>query len=284
MLRAEGGVRRLVDGWRDRLVDLSARAEAAIDYVEDEEETTADAVALGAEAARFAGELREWLDRPRAEPLMQGIRVVAAGPPNAGKSSLINALSQSERAIVTDVAGTTRDVIEVPMAIAGIPYVLIDTAGLREGRDVVERIGIERAESELAQADIILWLGEPNTAPNHRRLIQLHPRADQPGRSTPPGSAIAVSAVTSQGMDCLAEALSELAAALLPVEDQLALNQRQATEIACAYDALGWAEGTELVIIADLLRQAREALNRITGRAGLDDMLDSLFGRFCLGK
>lgn len=284
LLRADGGVRRLVEGWRERIILLSARAEAAIDYVDDEEETGADVAALGREAQALAAELGQWLDRPRAEPLREGIRIVAAGPPNAGKSSLVNALSQSERAIVTAIPGTTRDVIEVPLAISGVPFVLVDTAGLRDGRDAVEKIGIERAESEIARADMLLWLGEPAAAPSHPHLIRLYPRADEPGRAKAPNGALAVSSVTGHGLDELIRLLVERAGALLPGDDVVALNQRQATEIAAASAALQQSGGNDLVILADGLRQAREAIDRITGRAGIDDMLDALFGRFCLGK
>ncbi|MEO8142043.1 MAG: tRNA uridine-5-carboxymethylaminomethyl(34) synthesis GTPase MnmE [Sphingomicrobium sp.] len=284
LLRAEGGVRTLVEGWRDRIVILSARAEAAIDYVDDEEETATDVTALATEMASLQKQMRDWLGRPRAEPLKQGIRVVAAGPPNAGKSSLINALTQSERAIVTDIAGTTRDVIEVPLAIDGIPFVLIDTAGLREGGDVVERIGIERAESELIRADILLWLGEPRDAPVHPQLILVHSRVDQAGRGATPSGSVSVSAVTGAGLPELTDTLKARATILLPGEDQVALNQRQADEIGRAARALQDRDSGDLVLLAESIRQAREAVDRITGRAGIDDVLDALFGRFCLGK
>lgn len=284
LLSAEGGVRRLVEDWRTRIVALSARAEAAIDYVDDEDETLADSSALDAEARDLAQELDQWLAKPRAEPLKHGIRVVAAGPPNAGKSSLINALSQSERAIVTDVAGTTRDVIEVPLAIAGIPFVLVDTAGLRDGRDVVERIGIERAEAEIAKADLLLWLGKADHAPRHSQLIQLHPRCDEPDRDAPVHESLPISSVTGEGIDRLTDLMIARAKSVLPGEGDLALNNRQADGLADARAALGRAPVGDLVLIADSLRQAREAMDRVTGRAGVDDMLDALFGRFCLGK
>ena len=284
LLRADGGLRRLVEGWRDRVVTLSARAEAAIDYVDDEDETAADTSALAAESRALGDELADWLGRPRAELLKDGIRIVAAGPPNVGKSSLINALSQSERAIVTDIPGTTRDVIEIPLAIGGVPFVLVDTAGLRDSVDPVERIGVERAGNQMIRADILLWLGEPKEAPDQQQMLLLHPRCDVPGRENSPEGALAVSAVTGLGMDLLTEALLERARALLPGAGELAINQRQASEIAVALAALGDSDSDDIVIVADALRRAREALDRITGRAGIDDMLDALFGRFCLGK
>jgi len=284
LLRAGGALSRLVEGWRERLVSLSARAEATIDYVDDEEETATDTRILRTEARALAGELAEWLDHPRAELLKDGIRVVAAGPPNSGKSSLFNALSRSERAIVTDVPGTTRDVIEMPIAIDGVPFVLVDTAGLRDSDDTVERIGIDRAEEEIGKADILLWLGEADEAPDHRQLLILHPRADLPDRILPSGGAMPVSALTGEGLDLLTRELLARADAILPGEGQPALNQRQAIEITRASVALRESDTDDIVILADSLRRAREALDRITGRLGMEDMLDSLFGRFCLGK
>lgn len=284
LLRADGGLRRLVNGWRERIVTLSARAEAAIDYVDDEEETAIDTSALASESRSLGDELSKWLERPRAELLKDGVRVVAAGPPNAGKSSLINALSRSERAIVTATPGTTRDVIEIPIAIGGVPLLLVDTAGLRDSNDPVERIGVERAVDQVERADILLWLGDPAEAPAHRQLLLLHPRADISGREQSPDHAIAVSAVTGVGLEQLTETLLDHVRSILPGEGELAFNQRQATEIGKVTAALGEASYGDIVILADSLRRAREALDRITGRAGIDDMLDALFGRFCLGK
>jgi tRNA modification GTPase len=282
-LMAEGGLKRQIEEWREKLVALSARAEAAIDYVGDEDETAIDSGALAVEARALADELGAWLARPRAEPLKEGVRVVAAGPPNAGKSSLVNALADSERAIVTDIAGTTRDAIEVPVAIAGLPLLLVDTAGLRESADMVEAIGVERAQGQIRRADIVLWLGEPQDAPEHGQVIRVHAQADRPDRAKAAAGSLPVSARTGQGLTELAGRIVEQAKAVLPVEGQLALNRRQAAELEEARHALA-AVGADVVLSAEGLRLARTAFDRLSGRAGVEEMLDALFGRFCLGK
>ncbi len=279
MARAGGALRTRLDGWRDRLLALAARAEVAIDYA-DEEDGAVDSE-LRPEIRALAEDMAGLLDAPRVEPLRDGIRVVVAGPPNAGKSSLINALTQSERAIVTHIAGTTRDVIEVPIAIDGVPFVLVDTAGLRESDDVVESIGIERARGEAEAADILLWLGPSSGAPAHAGRIQIAPKADL-GEA---GNGIAVSAVTGQGLSELTNLLVKRARQLLPKGDQLALDRRQHLLLAEGRAALVRAAGLEdPVLIAEELRVARLAIDRISGRAGVDELLDALFGRFCLGK
>ena len=281
LLMAEGGLRRRIEGWRQQLVELSARAEAAIDYVGNEDETGADETRLADEARALAAEFGEWLGRPRAEPLKEGVRVVAAGPPNAGKSSLVNALADSDRAIVTDIPGTTRDSIEVPLSLDGVPVVLVDTAGLRDSKDVVEAIGVARAKEQIARADVLLWLGSPADAPAHPRLVRLHAQADR--RGTAPDGVLAVSAVTGAGLGELAGRIAELARTLLPAEGELALNRRQASEMEEAMAVLDQGGG-DLVRTAEGLRLARAAFDRLSGRAGVEDMLDALFGRFCLGK
>jgi tRNA modification GTPase len=281
LLMAEGGLRKQIDAWRQRLVDLSARAEAAIDYFGDEDETLADEKALAAETQTLAAELDEWLAKPRVEPLKEGVRVVVAGPPNAGKSSLVNALAQSERAIVTEIAGTTRDTIEVPLALEGTPVTLVDTAGLRKSDDPVESIGVDRAEAQLQRADIVLWLGDLDEGPESS--IRVHSQADRPGREEPPEGSLAVSSVTGRGLADLTRLIVREAGRLLPTDGQLALNRRQVAELERASEALRHASA-DIVIAADALRLARAAFDRLSGRAGVEDMLDALFSRFCLGK
>jgi tRNA modification GTPase len=279
---AEGGLRKQIEAWQARLLDLSARAEVAIDYV-DEDSPGPDPEQ--SDCAALAMELRSWLEHPRAEPLKEGVRVVIAGPPNSGKSSLLNAIVGSERAIVTDMPGTTRDHIDVPLSLAGVPLRLTDTAGLRHSDEPIERIGVERAQALVDGADVLLWLGHPDDAPGQERLIRVHSKCDLEERTHVPDGSIGVSAVTGAGLAELAGQIVEEARQLLPVEGRIALNARQVTAMTEAAIALEAACATDdIVLAAESLRLARGAFNRLTGRAGVEDLLDALFGRFCLGK
>ena len=279
---AEGGLRRQIGIWQERLLALSARAERAIDYEEEDRENDHS---LASDREALAAELRLWLGRPRVEPLKDGIRVVVAGPPNAGKSSLINAIVGEERAIVTDVPGTTRDHIEVPLSLGGVPLLLTDTAGLRETNDEVEAIGVARAGRLVEGADVLVWLGGPADAAPHPRLICVHARADRPDRGIVPNGSLPVSSVTREGVGQLLERIKQMAQSFLPGEDALALNRRQAQLIEEAADAIGRVDSSvDVVLAAEDLRLARSAFDRLTGRSGVEDVLDALFGRFCLGK
>ena len=279
---AEGGLKKQIAAWQDRVLAFSAMAERAIDY--DEHDIAVDA-AFQRDCGVLASELQQWLKRPRAEPLKHGVRIVVAGPPNAGKSSLINAIAGEDRVIVTDIPGTTRDHVEVPLSLGGVPILLTDTAGLRETSDRVEAIGVERAERLTELADILLWLGAPEDAPPHRCLVQIHAKADLPARATARAGSRMVSAVTGAGLAELLQVVENAARAVLPAEDAIALNRRQSQYLEEAERAVSSAAAsTDWLLIAEDLRAARTAFDRLTGRAGVDDMLDALFGRFCLGK
>lgn len=278
---AEGGLKRQIAGWRERLLAFSADAERAIDYVDEGDGMPNPPLAEG--CAALAADLRTWLERPRLEPLKAGLKVVIGGPPNAGKSSLLNALVGSDRVIVSEIPGTTRDFVEVPLALDGMPIVLTDTAGLRNAADVVEAEGVGRARTLIEGADILLWLGEAVDAPRHNALVQVHAKADLP-RCVEDGAS-AVSAKTGAGIKSLLEIVAERGRALLPHEGAIAINRRQAAELEMAEEALAYAAAADdLVIVAEGLRAARAAFDRLTGRAGVEDLLDSLFARFCLGK
>jgi tRNA modification GTPase len=145
-------------------------------------------------------------------------------------------------------------------------------------------MGVERAGRLIAMADVLLWLGE-KAAPEHPHLIKVRSKSDLPGRDCAPPDALAVSALTGRGLSELADAIVREARQLLPVEGDLALNRRQSEAIAEAEAGLRSASvGDDVVLVAEMLRRARTAFDRLTGRAGVEDLLDSLFGRFCLGK
>jgi tRNA modification GTPase len=163
--------------------------------------------------------------------------------------------------------------------------VLIDTAGLRESADEVEAIGVARAARLAESADVLLWMGDPQDAPAHKQAIRVHGRSDLRDRASAPEGSIALSSVTGEGIGHLLGQISQFAKALLPAEDAIALNRRQADLIAEAAGALeSAARQSELVVVAEELRAARSAFDRLTGRAGVEEVLDALFGRFCLGK
>lgn len=276
--RAGGALRKRLDGWREQLLALAAQAEVAIDYADEDDGNAAPDLKRPIE--QLAAAMTELVEAPRVEPLRDGIRVVVAGPPNAGKSSLVNALAQSEKAIVTHIAGTTRDVIEVPIAIDGIPFVLVDTAGLRDSDDVVEAIGVGRARDEAERADLLLWLGLEDPI-EHPGLIRIAAKSDL-GIG---GEGLAVSAVSGQGLSELMRSLVDRASKLIPKADELALDRRQHDLLVEALEALQRGSGlNDPVLVAEELRNARLAIDRISGRAGVEDLLDALFGRFCLGK
>jgi tRNA modification GTPase len=287
-----GALGRTVIDWQTQLLGLAARAEALLDFA-DEDDVAADAAGLAllhADVQALAAKLESWLAVAPAERLHDGIEVVIAGPPNSGKSTLLNALATREAAIVSPLAGTTRDIIEVPLAIEGIAFRFADTAGLREDEDdCIEAMGIARARERLAGADLVLWLGAPDDGPAHAGRIQVAAQADKRAASADwdahrHGADVSVSAKTGEGMAALRTLLLDRARGLLPREGEVALNRRQRGEIAIAYEALTGAVATDALLLAEALRMARIAFDRLTGKAGTEAMLDALFGRFCIGK
>ncbi len=293
---ASGHVSRAVAAWQERLLALMAGAEAELNFADEDDVDVYDGATrrLVDGMADLAAELGDWLRRPAAEVIAEGLSVVIAGPPNAGKSTLINALAQRELAIVSPVAGTTRDVIETPLALDGIVMRFSDTAGIRaESADDVEAIGIDRAKAAVEAADILLWLGPPALAPAHPRTILVAAQADRwRGDAADEARAarcdLILSAATGEGMDRLHAAIVAMARTLLPREGEAALRQRQRAALAEAKEWLSieadTREAEDMILIAERLRLAATALDRITGRAGVEDMLDALFGRFCIGK
>ncbi|MEE4338857.1 tRNA uridine-5-carboxymethylaminomethyl(34) synthesis GTPase MnmE [Erythrobacter sp.] len=280
---ASGALSRRVEDWRDRLLELSAQIEAALDF-SDEEDAVDVLESFTWNISALTDEIRDWLNRPRSERLGEGFRIVLAGPPNSGKSTLFNILVESEAAITSPIAGTTRDVIERSVAIAGVPFTFVDTAGLREiGADEIEGIGIERARGQLGRADLVLWLGEEAQGPDG--AWEIAPRADAPDFAPKATARHRLSAETGEGLAELKQDIVAHARARLPKPGEAALNARQHARLTEAADALSAAVSmSDLLLVGEELRLARLAFDRLIGRATTEDMLDALFGRFCIGK
>ena len=285
MAMAEGVLSRNVADWRARLLALAAALEADLDF-SDEDDVASLPANFAAKCEALAAELDQWLSRPRAEPLREGFRVVLAGPPNAGKSTLFNALVEKEAAITAAEPGTTRDVLTQSVGMDGVPFTFVDTAGLRsEGAGEIEKIGIARAEAEASRADLVLWLGPEGTGPKGVCLWEIEAQCDRADalKKTEPRHRISVH--SGIGIAALRADLIEHARAALPKPGDAALNERQSRFLSeCAAALSAAAQHRDPLLAAEELRIARSALDRLLGNAGVEDMLDALFGRFCIGK
>ena len=280
---AGGLLSRRVEQWREELLRLSAQVEAALDF-EDEQDASGFPAAFGDQVEALSRELQQALAAPSAEPLREGFRVALAGPPNTGKSTLFNALLESEAAITAPLAGTTRDILVRPVAIGGVPFSLVDMAGLREhGHDEIETMGIGRARAEIKRADLVLWLGPEGEGPPGSWEIEA--QCDRPDRQAKASPDYRVSALTGKGLSQLKQGLVDFARDHTPKPGDLALNRRQRELVGRAADALvGSGAVADHLIVAEHLRQARLAFDALLGRTSTEDVLDALFGRFCIGK
>jgi len=283
LVLAGGALSRTVEAWRARLLVLSARLEAALDF-EDEADIGHPLVTLKSDIAALRGELAQALQAPAAETLREGYRVALAGPPNVGKSTLFNALVENEAAITAPLAGTTRDVLERPVSLRGIPFTFVDMAGVRaSGADPIEEIGIERARAEIDRADLVLWLGPERAGPPG--AWEIEPQCDRADHTAKTVPRYRVSAVTGENLAELKQGLIGASQGAMPKPGEAALNRRQRELLAQAKQSLkAAASESDLLLLAESLRQARVAFDRLVGRSATEDVLDTLFGRFCIGK
>ena len=282
IVQAGGALSRRVVAWRERLLAVSAQLEAALDF-EDEEDVGLLPATSTSDIKALSDDLFEALRAPAAEKLREGFRVAIAGPPNAGKSTLFNALVENEAAITAPIAGTTRDVLERPVAIAGIPFTFVDMAGLHESADPIEAMGIERAQAEIDRADLVLWLGPEGAGP--AGAWEIEAQCDRAGHSAKAAPKYRVSAVTGVEISALKQGLLVEASRITPKPGEGTLNRRQRGLLELAGVALRDAEDQHNpLLLAENLRQARLAFDRLVGRASTEDVLDALFGRFCIGK
>jgi tRNA modification GTPase len=302
LTQASGALGRLYEDWRNRLIEASALVEAAIDF-SDEPDVSDKAVAQAEGVARrLETELTAHLtDDNRGEILREGFRIVLAGPPNAGKSSLINALARRDVAIVSEEAGTTRDIIEVHLDLAGLPVIVTDTAGIRDAVGAVEREGIRRTFDRARSADLVIWLSDATTANvappaeldgMRDRLLLVVNKIDALGdiiTTDTLDGIIPISALTGVGLPALTERLAAIASSRIgnvgtaPLITQ-ARHRAQVESAVKALRAFGMGSPQDLELRAEDLRAASTALGRITGRIDVEDVLDQIFGRFCIGK
>ncbi len=281
---AEGGLRVLIERWTDALVGIAARIEAQLDFSDEDDVADEAFEAIASDIAQIAESLDHILSAPAVERLHDGFRVVIAGAPNSGKSTLLNALTGRDVAIVSPISGTTRDRIEASVVRGGLAYVLTDTAGLAEDPgDVIEQIGIERARAAITGADIVVWLdGHEGGGPND---VRVHAKADLPGREAPDsGYDVSVSAMTGQGIGALWDVIADRAGKLVPQTDAVAVNLRQRALLGRCRDDLRASCSSDLLIVAEEVRGALRALDEVSGRSGIEDVLDAVFARFCIGK
>jgi tRNA modification GTPase len=294
-----GGVlSELYEGWRGDLVRASALVEAAIDF-SDEGDVASDAFDV---ARNIVADLQTAIaahldDGNRGEILRDGFRVVLAGPPNVGKSSLLNALARREAAIVSEEAGTTRDVIEVRLDLDGLPVIVTDTAGIREPQGAIEREGIRRTLERAGAADLVLWLSDSSdpaavpppevSARGDKFFIPVATKIDLPGADLSRETS-AVSAKTGDGLSELTSRLAGIARDRLGDLSAPAITrERYRQQLNQCMNALErFVSGHELEheLRAEDLRIAAQALGRITGRVDVEDVLGEIFARFCIGK
>ncbi|MEH3145360.1 MAG: tRNA uridine-5-carboxymethylaminomethyl(34) synthesis GTPase MnmE [Methylobacterium frigidaeris] len=293
MRQLDGVLGRRVESWRSGLLDGLAATEAALDFSDEgdvDDEALSDRVVRSAVAIR--GEIAAALaDGRRGERLRDGFLVVLAGAPNAGKSTLLNALAGRDAAIVSAVPGTTRDAIEVRCDLGGLPVVLVDTAGLRDSRDAIEAEGVARSRNWIAKADLVLWLiapGEPDPSPDRPSLPHLRVRTKSDLSTGGDDADLAISALTGAGLDDLLKAIEARAQHSLGQGDALVTRERQrrALERCLAHLDRLIASCRDLPpeLVAEEYRLAVRALGEVAGRVGVEEVLDRLFSSFCIGK
>jgi tRNA modification GTPase len=298
------------ESWRQRLIEALALVEAAIDF-SDEEDVPKSAMA---QALERIGPLAEEIAQAGAgqgERLREGLRVAIAGPPNAGKSTLFNRLARREAAIVSPFPGTTRDVLELHLDLGGYPVTVLDTAGMREASDPVEREGVRRASEQAAGADLVLWVLEatavgPEAIAEGQRSVALPegselwfvankmdlvPGPDRQRVESQFARELTVhllSSLTAAGIDELVNAISRHAERLFSGEPALVTRERQRgllkETVAALRGAQGAAQEAREEIVAEHLRLATRALGKLLGRVDVEDILDVIFRDFCIGK
>ena len=293
----DGALGVIYRDWAERLRVLLAQQEALIDFPDEDLPVETEALALG-ELAALTREVGAHLDDGRrGERLREGLVFAVTGPPNVGKSSLVNALSERDVAIVAATPGTTRDALETRVVLGGVPVTLVDTAGLRETEDLIEAEGVRRARARAAAADLVIVVGEAEPTPPPSRGAAVDCRSVPTagtlliaskidlGGAVPP-DALGISVRTGAGMDVLRARLADEARMLTDTAGPPPLTRaRHRAALQEAAACLVRAVDADLPELrAEDLRLALRALGRITGQVGVEDLLDTIFRHFCIGK
>lgn len=290
---ASGGLSRLYFEWSGRLLYARAMIEAELDFADEDDVPGSVSERIWADMAALAEAMQGQLEAGKAaERVREGFRIAIAGRPNSGKSSLINAIAKRDVAIVSDIAGTTRDVLSVDLDIGGYAVTLSDTAGLRESGDLIEKEGVRRAERAMAEADLVLYLVDmtANALPafSQENALLIGTKADLVPNPERGGFDSVISSSTGAGLDALIDAIREkLAARIDPSVMALPTRMRHRQHLRESLAFLSEAvieQAKPVELRAEDLRLAADALGRITGRTDPEDLLDVIFASFCIGK
>ncbi|WP_368904727.1 tRNA uridine-5-carboxymethylaminomethyl(34) synthesis GTPase MnmE [Taklimakanibacter lacteus] len=292
---ALGGASQVIEGWRRDLIGILGRVEAAVDFADEADVARQTVEDVRERLDDLTRRMRRALaEADRASAIREGLKIVLAGPPNVGKSSLLNVLARRDAAIVSAIPGTTRDVIEVAMEFSGVPVILTDTAGLRSAsEDEIERIGMARTGRELAGADIVVWVSAPESpqGPPHdldSETLWIENKSDLGDGTGSTGAAYRISAKTGAGMAEFFAALEEPVLQLAAQTESATLIRTRHKQVAtsCVENLLRATTHStdELELMAEALRAAACDMGRLTGRIDIEDVLDSIFREFCIGK
>jgi tRNA modification GTPase len=282
------------DGWRNDLIAALAMVEASIDFADEDGVAEQARAHIAPRLDVLSQQLGQALELSgRASALRRGLKLVIAGPPNAGKSSLLNWLAKREAAIVSPIAGTTRDVIETSIMLDGFPVTLTDTAGLRPTtEDKIEAIGMERARREVDEADFLIWVTAPDVGlapmPDRRPDLIIHNKSDLSNGSIQIRNEISLSLKTSHGLDRLMVMLRESLRPFHEAGDSaVVVRERHVQAVRAALARISVARDSReapLEVVAEELRSAAHHLASITGQVGVEDLLGQIFSEFCIGK
>lgn len=296
--QAGGRLRALYEGWRRQLIEVAALVTAEIDFVDEDDIPDDLGERIAPRLDRLIAEMGAHLKTAEiGERVRDGFTVVITGPPNAGKSSLLNALAGRDAAIVSEIAGTTRDLIEVHLDLDGFPVMLVDTAGLRAARDAIESEGIHRARARAEAADLVLWLSPDADSDGLDALddseavpLLVRSKSDLAADQPIPEGWLALSSVTGAGMNGLLARIKER----LEIGDRVSggtammTRARHRSAVIRAIDCLMATRRMDVAadpeLVAEALREAGDCMARLTGRVDVEDLLDVVFRDFCIGK